>query len=90
MRPKTAEQYGKERVPGPGAYDQGDMGGYNNFESGPPQDTYYQNGSYGSGPPDQYGGPDPSGGYDQGYGDYEGALELSCPTSEEATASFGP
>ncbi|TCD65469.1 hypothetical protein EIP91_002587 [Steccherinum ochraceum] len=52
---------------------QGDMGGYNSYESGPPQDNYYQNqnGSFNGGMPAQYGSSDMSGGYDQGYGNHE-------------------
>ncbi|KAI0652352.1 hypothetical protein C8Q79DRAFT_92821 [Trametes meyenii] len=49
---------------------QGDMGGYNNYQSGPPQDQYYQNGNYGTPGPGQYTAPEPSGGYDQSF-DYE-------------------
>lgn len=54
---------------------QGDLGGYNNYDA-PPQDPYYQNGSYNAAVPDQYGSStDPSTNYDQGYGNtYEGAL----------------
>jgi len=55
---------------------QGDMGGYNSYESAPPQEDDYQNGSYSSGMPGQFGpSTDASGSYDQGYGDFEGALE---------------
>lgn len=64
-----------------GAYDtydqgppQGDMGGYNGYESGPPQDPYY-NGSFDAGMQGQYVPPPDSGDYDEGYGNYEGALE---------------
>ncbi|KAI0660559.1 hypothetical protein C8Q70DRAFT_59571 [Cubamyces menziesii] len=54
---------------------QGDMGGYNNYyQSGPPQDQYYQNGNYAApapGPgPGQYNAPDSTGGYDQSF-EYE-------------------
>ena len=51
------------------------MGGYNNYEPGPPPpgpQYYQQNSNYNSPGPGQYNS-DPSG-YDQGYG-YEGALE---------------
>ncbi|THH29352.1 hypothetical protein EUX98_g4839 [Antrodiella citrinella] len=66
---------------GPVAYDQGppqgDMGGYNGYESGPQQDNYYQsqNGNFSGGMPN-YSSSDAAGGYDQGYGTYEGALEV--------------
>ncbi|KAI0778670.1 hypothetical protein BD413DRAFT_114435 [Trametes elegans] len=52
---------------------QGDMGGYNNYQSGPPQDQYYQNGNYAAPAPGQYDAPDFSGGYDQSYGYEDGA-----------------
>ena len=49
------------------------MGGYNNYDSGPPQGQYYQNGNnYNSGPGQYHS--DPSGGYDQDYS-YEGTLK---------------
>lgn len=66
---------------GPGGYGNGPQGepaGYNNYEPGPPQEPFYQNGTYGSGVP-EYGGPESSGSYGQEYGDYEGALELLHP-----------
>ncbi|KAI0756521.1 hypothetical protein C8Q80DRAFT_1129098 [Daedaleopsis nitida] len=57
-----------------GPYDQGppqgDMGGYNDYESSPPPGQYYQNGNYNAPGPGQY--PDPSGGYYQGYGYEDG------------------
>ncbi|KAG2118156.1 uncharacterized protein F5147DRAFT_742805 [Suillus discolor] len=52
---------------------QGDMGLYNNYDSGS-QDPFYQNGSgnYGSGMPSaQFNTPTQSDGYAQGYGNYE-------------------
>lgn len=59
------------------AYDQGppqgDMGLYNNYDTGS-QDPFYQNGSgnYGSGMPSaQFNAPTQSDGYAQGYGNYE-------------------
>lgn len=66
----------------PSAYDQGppqgDMGLYNNYDSGS-QDPYYQNssGNYGAGVPSaQFNAqPQQSDGYSQSYGNYEGALE---------------
>lgn len=62
---------------GHGAYDQGppqgEMPPYNNYNSGP-QEPFYQNGGYGGGPPpNQYGPPD---NFSQGFGNFEGALEL--------------
>lgn len=67
---------------GHGAYDQGPPPGdmpppYTNYNDAP-QDPFYQNDGYGGAPPpNQYGGPPgPSdGGYNQGYGNFEGALE---------------
>ncbi|KAL1951220.1 hypothetical protein VTO73DRAFT_369 [Trametes versicolor] len=53
---------------------QGQMGGYNNnYQSMPPQDPYYQNGNYAAPGPGQYNAPDPSGGFDQGYGFEDGS-----------------
>lgn len=73
--------YGGGYGGGPAAYDQGppqgDMG-YNGYDAGPPQDNYYtnnSNGSFSGGMPGQYDSPDAASGYDQGYGNYEGALE---------------
>ena len=66
---------------GAAAYDQGppqgDMTGYSSYESGPAQDPYYQNGSFNTGLPEQYGTPDSANGYNQGYGNYEGALKVT-------------
>jgi hypothetical protein len=64
---------------GHSAYDQAppqsDTTAYNNYDSGP-QDPFYQNGGYGGGPPNQFGGPSgPTDGYSQGFGNFEGALE---------------
>ncbi|CCM06265.1 uncharacterized protein FIBRA_08515 [Fibroporia radiculosa] len=52
---------------------QGDMGGYNNYESAPGQDPFYQNGSFDSTPaPGEYGSSaDSSGRFNQGYGNFE-------------------
>ncbi|KAI0068000.1 hypothetical protein BV25DRAFT_1793149 [Artomyces pyxidatus] len=53
---------------------QGDMGGYNNYNSGSPQDnSFYQNGSYGGGGSQQYGTSEQSGDFDQSFGSYEDA-----------------
>jgi hypothetical protein len=57
------------------------MTGYNSYESGPAQDPYYQNGSFNAGIPEQYGPPDSANGFNQGYGNYEGALK-SCRSPE--------
>ncbi|KAI0050627.1 hypothetical protein FA95DRAFT_1486941 [Auriscalpium vulgare] len=60
-----------------GAYDQGppqgDMGGYNNYGAGSTSqdDSYYQNGNYGGSASSQYGASEPSGGYNQSYGNFE-------------------
>lgn len=55
---------------------QGDMGGYNSYESGPPQEPFYGNGSFDAGM-GQYGQQQQSdsGDFDEGFGNYEGALE---------------
>jgi hypothetical protein len=53
---------------------QGDMGAYDNYGVAPPQDPFYQNGSYPGGPSAQYGGLPDS--YSSGYGGYEGARKL--------------
>ena len=55
---------------------QGDMGAYSNYETAPSQDPYYQNGNYGGVTPAQFGAPTNPDSYGQGYGTYEGALEL--------------
>lgn len=71
---------GYDAAPGHGAYDQGppqgDVTPYNSYDNGP-QDPFYQNTGYsGPPPPVQYGGPPgPSDGYNQGFGNFEGALE---------------
>jgi hypothetical protein len=54
---------------------QGNMGGYNNYDnSGPNQDSFYQNGGFAN----QFSDSDTTGGYDQSYGNdnFQGAL--SC------------
>ena len=53
---------------------QGNMGGYSNYNSGPNQDSFYQN----SGFANQFSDSDAPGGYDQSYGNgnFQGAL--SC------------
>jgi hypothetical protein len=66
----------------PPVYDQGheqghsqeNMGGYNNYNSGPNQDSFYQN----SGFANQFSDSDAPSGYDQSYGNgnFQGAL--SC------------
>ncbi|KAI9057032.1 hypothetical protein FKP32DRAFT_1598516 [Trametes sanguinea] len=52
---------------------QGDMGGYNYYQSAPPQDQFYQNGNYATPGPGQYNAPDSSAGFDQSYGYEDGA-----------------
>ncbi|KAI0639891.1 hypothetical protein C8Q77DRAFT_1083485 [Trametes polyzona] len=52
---------------------QGQMGGYNNYQTMPPQDPFYQNGNYSAPGPGQYNAPDPNGSFDQGYGYEDGA-----------------
>ncbi|KAI0361092.1 hypothetical protein OH77DRAFT_1492225 [Trametes cingulata] len=52
---------------------QGDMGGYNNYQSGPPQDPYYQNGNFAAPGPGQYNGSDNAGGFDQSFGYEDGS-----------------
>ncbi|KAI0375490.1 hypothetical protein BV20DRAFT_960662 [Pilatotrama ljubarskyi] len=52
---------------------QGDMGGYDNYQSGPPQDPYYQNGSYAAPGPGQYNASDAGGGFDQSFGYEDGS-----------------
>lgn len=66
-----------------GGYDQApsqaDMGAYSNYDTAPPsQDPFYQNNGYGGPPSAQFGTPQAaaSDGYDQSYGNYEGALEI--------------
>lgn len=71
---------------GQGLYDQGSptgdvgAGPYSNYNAGPPQDPFFQNG-YGGGAPPQFGAPPIAaqpplaGAYNQGYGSFEGALE---------------
>ena len=73
------------------AYDQGppqgDMGAYSNYETAPPQDPFLQNGSYGGGPSAQFTAPPPptsSDGYNQGYGNFEGALEIKTEHKSRA------
>ncbi|KAI0830801.1 hypothetical protein BC628DRAFT_1486999 [Trametes gibbosa] len=46
---------------------QGPIGGYNNYQSMPPQDPFYQNGNYAAPGPGQYNAPDPNGSFDQDY-----------------------
>ncbi|KII92618.1 hypothetical protein PLICRDRAFT_478587 [Plicaturopsis crispa FD-325 SS-3] len=70
---------------GQGLYDQGSptgdvgAGPYSNYNAGPPQDPFFQNG-YGGGAPPQFGAPPIAaqpplaGAYNQGYGSFEGAL----------------
>ena len=53
---------------------QGDVGGYTGYEPGPPQERYY-NSSFNGGMQGQYGPPPDVGGFDEGFGNYEGALE---------------
>lgn len=70
---------------------QGDMGLYNNYDTGS-QDPFYQNGSgnYGSGiPPAQFNAQTQSDGYAQGYGNYEGALEAKTEKMREYRQNFG-
>ena len=63
---------------GVAAYDQGppqgDTGGYNSYESSPPQDSFYS-GNFNGRMQGQYGPPPDGGDYDEGYGNYEGAPE---------------
>lgn len=77
---------------------QSDIGPYNNYDA-PSQDSFYQNGtgSYGGGGPStptQFNAPAVSDGYNQGYGNYEGALELRLKhmhcehRKRQVTASF--
>jgi hypothetical protein len=65
-----------------GAYDQGpssdDMAAYSNYDAAP-QNSYYQN--WGGGP--QYGG------YNQGYGKSEGALELETQLNRPRSTGDG-
>lgn len=62
----------------PPAYDQGhsqeNMGGYNNYNSGPNQDSFYQN----SGFANQFSDSDAPSGYDQSYGNGNFQGTLSC------------
>ncbi|KAI8981178.1 hypothetical protein BD414DRAFT_523522 [Trametes punicea] len=46
---------------------QGDMGGYNYYQS-TPQDQFYQNGEYAAPGPGQYDAPGSASGFEQGYG----------------------
>jgi hypothetical protein len=59
------------------------MGAYSNYEAAPSQDPYYQNGNYDGVTPTQFGAPAAADSYGQGYGTYEGALEIEakyrCP-----------
>lgn len=59
-----------------GSFDQGppqaDMGGYNNYDSAPTQEAFYQNGNFSASVSGQYGSPtDPTSRLNQGYGDFE-------------------
>lgn len=61
-----------------GAYDQGppqgDMGVYSNYDTPAPSQDFYQS-NYNSGPPPQFPPAPPSTGFNQGFGNFEGALE---------------
>jgi len=54
---------------------QGDVAAYSNYDAAPPQDPFYQNGTYAGGPSTQFGGLPASDNFSMGYGNYEGALK---------------